>query len=53
MYHITKTNGVHESHIHPSCSWCGIYYLQSGDENSGDTVFENPVKSNIASNRFN
>ena len=44
-YHITKTNGVHESHIHPSCSWCGIYYLQSGDENSGDTVFENPVKS--------
>ena len=44
-YHITKTNGMHEGHIHPSCSWCGIYYLQSGDENSGDTVFENPVKS--------
>ena len=44
-YHITKTNGMHESHIHPSCSWCGINYLQSGDGNSGDTVFENPVKS--------
>tara|TARA_B100001057_G_C22598321_1_gene851763 strand:+ start:294 stop:896 length:603 start_codon:yes stop_codon:yes gene_type:complete len=44
-YHITKINGMHENHIHPGCSWCGIYYLQSGDENSGDTVFENPVKS--------
>ena len=44
-YHVTKTNGMHESHIHPGCSWCGIYYLQSGDLGSGETVFENPVKS--------
>ena len=44
-YHITKTNGMHEPHIHPSCSWCGIYYIQSGDGDSGHTVFENPVKS--------
>ena len=44
-YHITKTNGMHESHTHASCSWCGIFYVQSGDEGSGDTVFENPVKS--------
>ena len=44
-FHVTTTNGMHEPHIHPTCSWCGIYYLQSGDENSGDTVFENPVKS--------
>ena len=44
-YHVTKTNGMHEPHIHPSCSWCGIYYIQSGDGDSGHTVFENPTKS--------
>ena len=44
-YHITKTNGMHESHIHPSCSWCGVYYIQSGDGDSGNTVFENPIRS--------
>ena len=44
-YHITKTNGMHEPHIHPSCSLCCIYYIQSGDGDSGHTVFENPVKS--------
>ena len=44
-YHITKTNGMHEPHIHPGCSWCGIFYIQSGDEGSGETVFGNPVKS--------
>ena len=44
-YHITKTNGMHEPHIHPSCSWCGIYYVQSGDNDSGHTVFENPARS--------
>ena len=43
--HITKTNGMHEPHIHPGCSWCGIYYIQSGDNDSGHTVFENPIKS--------
>ena len=44
-YHITKTNGMHEPHLHPSCSWCGVFYVQSGDKDSGDTVFQNPVKS--------
>ena len=44
-YHITKTNGMHEPHIHPGSSWCGIYYIQSGDNDSGHTVFENPIKS--------
>ena len=44
-YHVTKTNGMHEPHIHPSCSWCGIYYLKSGNDDSGHTVFENPTKS--------
>ena len=43
-YHITKTNGVHENHVHSNCSWCGIYYVQSGDpDRGGDTVFQNPV----------
>ena len=42
-YHITKTNGMHEPHTHPRCSWCGIYYIQSGDGDSGHTVFQNPV----------
>ena len=44
-YHITKTNGMHEPHIHPSCSWCGVFYIQSGDKDSGHTVFENPIVS--------
>ena len=46
-YHITKTNGMHEPHIHPTCSWCGIYYVQSGDDDKGgDTVFSNPFFPN-------
>ena len=44
-YHITKTNGMHEPHIHPRCSWCGIYYIKSGNDDSGHTVFENPTRS--------
>ena len=45
-YHITKTNGVHEPHMHPGCSWCGVYYVDSGDEKKGgDTAFNNPVQS--------
>ena len=45
IYHITKTNGMHEPHIHPRCSWCGIYYIKSGNDDSGHTVFENPTRS--------
>ena len=45
-YHITKTNGVHEPHMHHGCSWCGVYYVDSGDEKKGgDTAFNNPVQS--------
>jgi uncharacterized protein (TIGR02466 family) len=29
--HVTHDGGYHESHIHPNCSWCGIYYLEAGD----------------------
>ena len=48
-YHITKTNGIHEIHMHAGCSWCGVYYVDSGDEKKGgDTVFRNPVQSTYA-----
>ncbi|TBR45116.1 hypothetical protein CBF23_001050 [Marinomonas agarivorans] len=30
-YHITQNGGYHDTHSHPNCSWCGIYYLDVGD----------------------
>lgn len=42
-FHVGKKNSVHETHSHAMCSWCGIYFVQAGDEGSGDTVFCNPV----------
>jgi uncharacterized protein (TIGR02466 family) len=30
-YHITQNGGYHDTHSHPNCSWCGIYYLQEGE----------------------
>lgn len=30
-YHITNEGGFHDAHYHSGCSWCGIYYVQSGD----------------------
>ncbi len=35
-YHVTKNGGYHDSHSHPNCSWCGIYYLDSGEANLAD-----------------
>lgn len=29
-YHITNGGGFHDVHMHPNCSWCGIYYLRVG-----------------------
>lgn len=29
--HITRDGGFHDGHIHPNCSWCGIYYVDIGD----------------------
>ena len=29
--HVTRDGGYHEAHYHPNCSWCGIYYLETGD----------------------
>lgn len=44
-FHIGKTNSLHEPHIHGNCSWCGVYYVDIGDEGSGETTFKNPVYS--------
>ena len=44
-YHVTKTNGMHEPHLHVKCSWCGVYYIKSGNHDSGHTVFQNPTMS--------
>lgn len=30
-FHVTKDGGYHDIHSHPNCSWCGIYYLESGE----------------------
>ena len=45
-YHIGLKNSYHAPHSHGNCSWCGVYYVQSGDkESGGNTVFNNPVQS--------
>ena len=44
-YHIGKRNSVHELHNHSNCSWCGVYYIQSGNKGSGETCFSNPASS--------
>ena len=28
--HITRDGGYHDVHLHPNCSWCGIYYVDPG-----------------------
>ena len=30
-FHITNDGGFHDAHTHGNCSWCGIYYLETGD----------------------
>ena len=48
-YHISKKNSVHGPHNHANCSWCGIYYLQIGDEDrGGKTIFLSPIQSNFS-----
>ncbi len=50
-FHITNQGGLHDAHFHSGCSWCGIYYLQSGDppgrdrEHAGNGVnrFYSPI----------
>ncbi len=43
-YHIGKENSSHDVHTHTNCSWCGIFYLQSGDlDGHGETKFTSPI----------
>ena len=30
-FHITRDDGYHDVHLHPNCSWCGIYYIDPGE----------------------
>lgn len=46
-FHITNDGGCHDAHHHHNCSWCGIYYLQSGD---GDDKANEVVRNGV--NRF-
>ena len=45
-FHITEMHGWHDLHDHGAlCSWCGIYYLDTGNsskENGGMTRFRDP-----------
>ena len=45
--HITNDGGYHELHLHPMCSWCGIFYAQPGDSagNNGVNRWFNPNES--------
>jgi uncharacterized protein (TIGR02466 family) len=50
-FHISNRGGFHDAHLHPNCSWCGIYYLQVGDSGTaqgdgapnGGTRFYTPL----------
>tara|TARA_Y100001970_G_scaffold292665_1_gene434996 strand:+ start:90 stop:695 length:606 start_codon:yes stop_codon:yes gene_type:complete len=47
-YHVGGKNSSHDLHAHINCSWCGIYYIDSGDHNKGgQTFFCNPIFSNF------
>ena len=47
-YHICRKNSSHETHQHSNCSWCGVFYVTSGDADSGgQTVFLSPIGSNF------
>lgn len=30
-FHVTENGGYHDTHAHPNCSWCGIYYVDAGE----------------------
>lgn len=30
-FHVTTNGGYHDTHAHPNCSWCGIYYVDAGE----------------------
>ena len=42
-YHVTRHAGAHGTHSHCNCSWCGIYYIDSGEKDKGGkNVFLKP-----------
>ncbi len=47
-YHVGTKNSSHDLHAHINCSWCGIFYIQSGElDKGGHTFFCNPIFSNF------
>ena len=47
-FHIGKKYSSHDVHNHGNCSWCGIFYVDSGEvDKGGETIFRNPVTSNF------
>ena len=42
---INPPGSMNQPHVHPNALFSGVYYVKSGNHDSGDTVFENPVKS--------
>lgn len=49
-FHITNDGGFHDAHVHGNCSWCGIYYLASGDPD--DIAAGGADKAGNGINRF-
>ena len=48
-YHIGTKNSSHDLHAHINCSWCGIFYIDPGDLNSGgETFFNHPIQSTFS-----
>ena len=47
-FHIGKKYSCHDVHNHGNCSWCGIFYVDSGEvDKGGETIFRNPVTPNF------
>ena len=47
-FHIGKKYSSHDVHNHGNCSWCGIFYVDSGEvDKGGETIFRNPVTPNF------
>lgn len=44
-YHISKKYSVHGAHVHPMCSWAGVFYIDPGDNKDGYTHYYSPVRS--------
>ena len=47
-FHVTKTGGFHNMHIHPNTPLAGIFYVKNGNSDVGNT-WVNPVSGYIDS----